>query len=184
MDPQSILRFHIFWNLPILFKLFEGFNIHKLCFHVKMDFWNCLYTFTLHRFPNFNKSHFLKINFSSIYHDIFNEITVSRECNVKFQQFSHQNWAIRTVKCSGNSNKLILNFWPNWSLLMCWCYYYGDMIACSCETFCASSGTFNISASFVPQLFFSWTSRELHNAYMQNISCWFAWQNNSQICAK
>ena len=75
MVPRSILKF---WNYQYLVsKFLEGF-------HVKMDLWITLYTNILPRFSNI-KIIFHKVNFSPICYDIINEITTSRERNVKFQ---------------------------------------------------------------------------------------------------
>ena len=110
--PILILRFHIFWNLQcLLCKLLDGFD-------VKLDW----YTNTLPWFTNF-KSLFLNVNFSLIYYDIMNENTIiSQGCNIRFQKnvCPKLNWMNSHF---GNSKKSILNFWPIWSLSMCWVAY-------------------------------------------------------------
>ena len=87
---------------------------------------NCKNTMTLYRFP---KSFFLKINFSPICYDILNEIAISQERNVCFQNFLYQNWAERTA-ITGNNKKSDLTFWDNWSILMCWVTYSIELILC------------------------------------------------------
>ncbi len=54
------------------------------------------YQYLVYRFPIF-KSLFLKINFSPISYDILNEIAISQERNVRFQNVLHQHWAERTA---------------------------------------------------------------------------------------
>ena len=88
LSPGRFLRFHIFWNLQYLLSC-------------SLDL---MYANTLLRFPNF-QSPFLKINFSPIYYDVIIELTISRECNVRFIFFLfiyyflhvHQNWSERTI---------------------------------------------------------------------------------------
>ena len=74
---KLILRFHMFWNLYLIFKLLEGFRAKTVC-SCKNGHLNCQNINTLYRFSNF-KSLFLKINFSPICCDIFNEIPISQD---------------------------------------------------------------------------------------------------------
>ena len=88
--PLLILKFHIFWNLQyLIFKLLEGFGA-KTVFSCKNGPLNCQNTNTLYRFPNF-MSLFLKTNFLPICYFILNEIGISKERNVRFLNFLHQN---------------------------------------------------------------------------------------------
>ena len=85
---------HILESSILNFKLLERFGEKTMC-SCKNRSLNCQNTNTLYRFPNC-KSIFLKINFSPICYDIFNEIALSQERNGRFHKFLHQNRAERT----------------------------------------------------------------------------------------
>ncbi len=88
---MSIYSQSPFWDFTyfgifqyLILKLLEEFGA-KTMFSCKNGPLHCQNINALYRFPNC-KSLFLKINFTPICYDIFNEIGVSQECNVRFKK--------------------------------------------------------------------------------------------------
>ncbi len=89
---------------------------HQILKHVFLL--SCGYTNILPPDSQTLKSLFLKINFSPICYDVINEMIISGERNIK--HFCTKIELKKQLLILGNSKKSILNFWPNWSISMCW----------------------------------------------------------------
>ena len=64
-------------------------------------------------------SPFLQISFSPICSDIINKREPNMTYYFSFCLFFAPKLSWKNIHL-GNSRKKILNFWPNWSILMCW----------------------------------------------------------------
>ena len=87
-------------------------------------------------------------------YDVINETTISWECNAWFQKERKQKIKIELKKNSHLGNSKKLNFWPNWSLLMCWVTYWVCNKASFKEKFlclfnCFHSGTTSLFDNFM-----------------------------------
>ncbi len=103
-----------------LSKLLERFN-GKTMFLCKSELLNsyCTQVYYWDPPPHF-RSLFHQIGTSPVCYDISNEIKISWECDVQFLKNSNVQWKDSHLE---NSKKFILNFLPNWSILMCWVTY-------------------------------------------------------------
>ncbi len=118
MVPRLILRFHIFLQY-LLTKLLEGFDV-KAVSSCKNVLLTCLYCYSVHRSTNLwerfsqnqlfiNLLHCLQWN----YH-IFRLKNAMLDCNNFCTKIELKEQAFNSKK------KIFLNFWPIWSLSMCW----------------------------------------------------------------
>ena len=93
-------------------------------------------------FSNF-KSLYLKIIFSPICYDVIDEITTSREHNIRFQKFLYQNWAERSAIYEIAKSQ----FWtsdPTGLFLMCWLTFIEVIPVINYRLFWRESWVFSI----------------------------------------